>query len=306
MEAKETVLISGGTGLVGTSLCRRLLALGYRVKVLTRTPRPNREVEYCLWDWENGEVERSVVQDVDYIIHLAGENIGQERWTQTRKERLRDSRVKSAECLLRAVESLPRKPKAFITASAIGYYGAITSSKKFKETDAPGADFLGEICVEWENAAHAFEPLGLRTVIVRCGIVLAEKGGALAEMVRPVRLGFGSPIGSGRQYVPWIHLDDVCGIYVQALTDASMKGPYNAVAPEGCTHRKFMKTLSTVLNKPFWFPPIPALFLKMLLGQRAQLLLEGSRVASDRIQGAGYVFKFPSLEGALKELLKKA
>ncbi len=195
------------------------------------------------------------------------------------------------------------KPKAFISASAIGYYGAITAEKVFYETDLPASDFLGETCRLWEQSADKFKNSDTRVVKIRTGVVLAEQGGALSKMIVPVKLGFGSAIGSGKQYMPWIHIDDLCNIYIKAIEDIQMSGAYNAVAPQHTTNVEFTRALASILKKPFWFPAIPAFMLKMIFGEMAEMLLRGSRVSSEKIIKAGYKFKFANLQAALTDLL---
>ena len=284
----ETVLISGGTGLVGSHLSKMLRAKGYEVAVLSRS------------DPESVQA----VETADYIIHLAGANIGARRWTARRKQQILDSRVKTAELILEHVAASKKpKLKAFISASATGYYGAVTTNKIFTEDDPAAPDFLGETCRLWEAAADRFPSLGARTVKIRTGVVLTDRGGALDKMSLPVKMGVGSAIGSGRQYLPWIHIDDLCGIYIKSVEDAGMEGAYNAVAPDHQTNHEFTQTLARVLKRPFWFPPVPAFVMKLLFGQMSDILLEGSRVSSDKIRSEGYQFLFPGLEEALKDLL---
>jgi uncharacterized protein (TIGR01777 family) len=191
------------------------------------------------------------------------------------------------------------------SASAIGYYGTTASDKIFCETDPPANDFPGETCRLREQAADNFEKMGIRTVKIRTGIVLSKQGGVLTKMTIPTKFGIGSAIGSGRQYMPWIHIDDLCRIYVKAIEDTQMDGAYNAVAPDQPTNNDFIRTLAHVLKKPFWAPAIPSLAMKIMFGRMSSLLLEGSRVSSDKIIASGYNFLFPSLESALTDLLVK-
>lgn len=283
----ETVLISGGTGLVGSHLSKKLRAKGYEVAVLSRSDPDSVKA----------------VETADYIIHLAGANIGAGRWTARRKQQILDSRVNTANDIYEQVAaSRHPKLKAFISASATGYYGAVTTDKIFAEDDPAATDFLGKTCRLWEAAAEGFQNLGARTVKIRTGVVLTGRGGALEKMSLPVKMGVGSAIGSGGQYLPWIHIDDLCGIYIKAVEDSGMEGAYNAVAPDHRTNREFTQTLARVLKKPFWFPPVPALAMKLLFGQMSEILLEGSRVSSEKIVREGYSFRFPDLENALKDL----
>ena len=301
----ETVLITGGTGLIGRHLSKKLKEKGFNVILLSRKTKPGNSYSVYSWNPDKNEIEIEAITSVDYIIHLAGAGIGDKRWTKKRRQLILNSRINSAGLLFRKVQESERKPKAFITASAIGYYGAITSEKLFIETDAPGRDFNGEVCRLWEKSADRFEENGIRTVKLRTGIVLSKKYGALSRMAVPVRFGVGSALGSGRQYLPWIHIDDLCNIYIKAIKDSKMTGAYNAVAPEHVSNREFMQTLAKILEKPFFFPAVPSFLLKILFGKMSAIILEGSRVSPGKIISTGYSFVFPNLENALKNLFPK-
>ena len=303
MNSTETVLITGGTGLIGRQLANQLRAKGYRVTLLSRTPKAHAEFTTYGWNHDTGFIDVQAITEADYIFHLAGANLGEKRWTPKRQQEIVDSRVKSGELLYHALKTEKHHVKAFISASAIGYYGAQTTETSFTETDAPATDFLGETCQKWEQVGTQIATLGIRTVLLRTGVVLAPNEGALARLRIPVALGFGSALGSGNQYVPWIHHDDICGMYIEALEDATMHGAYNAVAPTHTTNYELTKTLANVLHKPFWFPRVPAFALRLLLGDMAAMLLEGSRVSCQKISDAGYHFQFPALEEALNTLL---
>jgi len=298
-----TILITGGTGLVGRFLCKKLKDKGYSVAILGRTCQKNGETPTYSWDIDKNEIEKEALEKADYIIHLAGANISESKWTAKRKKLIIDSRVKSAQLIFEKLKENTNQVKAFISASAIGYYGTISTDKIFSETDPPANDFLGETCRQWEQSADRFEELGIRAVKIRTGVVLAKHGGALAKMITPIKLGIGSTIGNGRQYVPWIHIEDLCDIYIKAIEDTQMNGAYNAVAPDHKTNRDFTETLAHVLRKPFWFPNIPAIVMKIIFGKMSVMLLKGSRVSSEKITNAGYKFKFPNLKGALVNLL---
>jgi len=300
----EKVLITGGTGLIGKHLHKKLTEKGYEVLILSRNKSQVNKSTIFYWNPEKEEIDSSAVKKADYIIHLAGANIGEKRWTAKRKQVILDSRVKTAELLLKKINETQAKPKAFISASATGYYGAITSDKTFVETDAPASDFLGKICLKWEQTADKFAETGIRTVKIRTGLVLTSKEGALEKMLLPVKLGFGSPIGSGKQFMPWIHINDLCNIYIKAIEDTKLKGAYNAVAPEYIRNKEFIRILAKVLNKPFWFPNIPSFILKILFGEMSQIVLTGSKVSSDKIIQAGNKFEFSEIESAFEDLLK--
>lgn len=295
----EKVLITGGTGLIGKHLHKKLIEKGYEVLILSRNKNRVNKSTIFYWNPEKEEIDSEAIEKADYIIHLAGANIGEKRWTAKRKQEIVDSRVKTAELLLKTIQENNLKPKAFISASATGYYGAITTDKTFIETDTPANDFLGKTCFEWEKSADKFAETGIRTVKIRTGLVLTKKGGALEKMLLPVKLGVGSPIGSGRQFMPWIHIDDLCNIYIKAIEDTKLKGAYNAVAPEYIRNKEFIRILAKVLNKPFWFPNVPSFVLKILFGEMSQIVLKGSKVSSEKIIKAGYRFEFNELGSAL-------
>jgi len=299
-----TVLITGGNGLIGRHLSRRLQEEGYDVIILSRAGKKMSGISVYTWDWEKAEMELRALDQADYIVHLAGVNIGAKRWTGRRKKEILDSRVKTAQFLYHAVREKNKDLKAFISASATGYYGSVTSDRIHMESDPPANDFLGEVCRKWEQSAQSFTESGIRTVIIRTGVVLTKEGGILSRLTKPVHMGFGSALGSGRQYLPWIHMEDLCGIYIKAIKDVQMKGPYNAVAPEHITNEKFTRTLAYVLKKPFWLPGIPSWLMRLLFGRLSDMLLKGSRVSSERICNAGYSFIFRDLESAFYDLLR--
>jgi uncharacterized protein (TIGR01777 family) len=300
------VLISGGSGLVGSHLCRALKEKGYTVSVLSRSKEKHGKYQTYHWDIDHGSIEEKAIDEADYIIHLAGADIFNKTWTPKQRQEIVDSRVKSAKLLFAAVKTSDNKPKAFISASAIGYYGAFTSEVIFLETDPPGDDFLARTCVLWEEAADNFHEIGIRTIKIRTAIVLAKEGGALEKMKRPTDMGLGAALGSGKQYIPWIHIDDLCNIYIKAIEDINMNGAYNAVAPDVKTNKEFMRTLADTLHKPFTFPNVPKFVLKLILGERAKAILEGSRVSPEKIISAGFKFKFPDLASALKNLFPES
>jgi len=302
----KNVLITGGTGLIGSHLSAFLRHRGYKVSMLSRDASPSGNFPVHYWDPEKREIDAEAISSADYIIHLAGAGIGDKRWTAGRKQEITDSRVKSGELLYETLKKTKKKPVAFISASGIGYYGAMTSEKIFRETDGPADDFIGQVCYHWEQVASGIGELGIRTVVFRTGIVLSPEGGALSRMLPAIRLGAGSPIGSGRQFVPWIHIDDLCNMYIKALEDNNLSGAYNAAAPFHLTNRELMKTIATVMKKPFFFPNIPAFFMKILFGEMADILLEGSRVSTEKILTAGFCFRYNELKGALENLLNQS
>ncbi len=297
-----SVLITGGSGLIGRHLTSMLMGRGYEVMLLSRRRTRESEVPMYVWDWENGKIEVGAIENADYIIHLSGANIGDQRWTKKRKQMIIDSRVKSAELLFEKVKSGGCKPKAFISASAIGYYGASSHDKIYTESDPPANDFLGFTCSQWEKAADRFNVMGSRVVKIRTGVVLTKEGGVLEKMTFPVKMGIGSALGTGKQYLPWIHIDDLCAIYLKALEDNQMSGAYNAVAPDHKTNTEFTRMLAEVLRKPLFFPKVPSVIIKLLFGEMSVTVLKGSRISAEKIIGTGYEFRFTDLNMALEDL----
>ncbi len=298
------VLITGGTGLVGKHLCKRLQEKGYDVAILSRTGKQEAAIPTYTWDPDKKEIEKKAIETADCIIHLAGTNIGDKRWTDKRKHLIIDSRIKTGQLIFSKIKEQNKYLQTFISASAIGYYGTIISDNIFTETYPAANDFLGDTCRKWEQTADRFKELGIRTVKIRSGVVLTRQGGALSKMITPVKMGIGSAIGTGSQYLPWIHIDDLCNIYIKAIEDTRMNGAYNAVAPDHKTNKEFTRTLARVLKKPFWFPNLPAIIMKLMFGKMSGMLLRGSRISADKIKATGYKFLFPDLEIALTDLIK--
>lgn len=300
----ETVLITGGTGLIGRNLIKMLTGNGYAVSILSTSGKKVAGCRTYSWNPASGIIDEKAVADADHIIHLAGANIGAKKWTTTRKKEIVNSRVKSGELLFEAFQKHPGKLKTFITASATGYYGAITSEKIFTEDSSPAGDFLGETCRRWEETADLFKKAGTRTVKIRTGIVLDSNEGALARLLMPMKLHIGSALGTGAQYMPWIHLDDICRIYLKAIEDSTLEGAYNAVAPQHVTNEEFTSTVAQVTGRTLWFPKVPDFALKAMFGEMAAIILEGSRVSSEKIIKAGFSFRFPELKPALENILR--
>ena len=293
------ILITGGSGLIGSHLTRKLKEKGYEPAVLSRKKHSDTDTKTYLWDPGKNEIEKEAIDKAGYIIHLAGANISDKRWTRKRKQKIVDSRVETAKLLFRKISESGTRPRAFISASAVNYYGTLTSDTIFSEDDPPSDDFLGKTCKKWEQSALRFDKQGIRTVIIRTGVVISPEGGALKKMAGPVKLGLGAPIGSGKQYFPWIHIDDLCNIYIKAIEDTKMHGAYNAVAPDHKTNKNVMKTLARVFKKPFWAPNVPSIVMKTIFGNMADVLLKGSRVSADKIKEAGYEFRFTNFKDAV-------
>jgi uncharacterized protein (TIGR01777 family) len=288
------ILITGGTGLVGTRLTQMLVDRNHDVVILSRNPKNKNEFK---WDVSKNYVNTEAFKNVDYIIHLAGAGIADERWNAERKKIIIDSRVKTANLIFKAIKENSISIKGFISASGIGYYGAVTTTTIFKETDTVGNDFLGDVCKKWEDAAHQFSTESIPVTILRTGIVLAKKGGALDKMKTPII----SPLGSGKQYLAWIHIDDLCQMYIQSI-EADLIGIYNAVAPQHQTSITFSKTLADSIKKPYLGIGVPGFMLKILFGELAVILLEGSRISTKKIEKNGFSFRFKTLKKALYNL----
>jgi uncharacterized protein (TIGR01777 family) len=302
------VIVTGGTGFIGSALCRALAGSGHTPVVLSRDPERARRslggsVQAEAWEpGATGDWQR-VVDGADAVINLAGESIAAGRWTERQKALIRSSRVEGTRSLVEAMGRAERRPRVLINSSATGYYGP-RGDQPVSEIDEPGDDFLARVCQEWEREALAAEQLGVRVALVRTGVVLGEGGGALEKMLPPFRLFLGGPFGSGRQGFPWVHLDDVVAIFGWALEQAEVAGPLNATGPQPLTNREFCRALGQVLGRPCW-APVPGLALKLLLGEMADpLLLQGQKVLPLRTEQLGYTFKFRTAEAALRDVLR--
>ncbi len=304
------VFITGGTGLVGNRLIRWLRQRQDEVVVLTRRPEVARQQldPVCVLvegdPMQPGEWQRAV-EPCDAVVHLAGENLFRRRWNPAFKELLRDSRVKGTKHI---VEALARNPKntngsskTLVSASAIGYYGP-HGDEELDENSPPGDDMLARLCVDWEGAARGVQALGVRLAILRIGIVFAKEGGALAQMLTPYRLFAGGPVGSGNQYMSWIHIDDLVGMCLLALDRQEATGPINATAPNPVTNREFARALGRALHRPS-IMRMPRFMLRVMVGEAAEVITTGQRVVPRRARELGYAFKFPEVDGALRDLL---
>ena len=300
---KLKILITGGSGLVGSHLIPLLLSKGYNVSCLTRGSDLFPGINTYKWDPERGIIEPNAIDGIDYIVHLAGANIGEKRWTKERKKEIAGSRVNSAIFLHHLVREKGVKLKAFISASATGYYGSVTSEKIFREEDPPSEDFLGTTCRQWEEAADLFSKSGIRTVKIRTAVVLEKNDSALTKLMRPATYGLVIRTGNGRQFMPWIHFSDLCKIYLKAIEDPDVSGAYNAASPHHVTHNEFMVTLAEILKKPVILPPVPAFIIRAFIGEMADVILNGSRISSEKITKAGYKFVFNNLEDALNDIV---
>jgi len=301
----ETILIAGGTGLIGKYLTIHLQEKGYRVRILSRQKKSELSENSYFWDITSNYIDENALTNVDFIINLSGENIGSKRWTKKRKQEILASRINSTKLLFNKVQQNNLSLKGYLTASAVGYYGAKTTEKIFIESDKAATDFLGSICNEWEAASLLFSNQNIRTVQIRTGIVLSRNGGVLQKMTQPIKMGFGSILGNGQQYVPWIHIVDLCRLYEFALCNTNLLSAYNAVAPEHVTHKDLTYTLAARFHKKIWLPKLPAFLMKILLGNMSDLVLYGSRISSQKIKEAGFKYRFPTIDKALTEIFDK-
>ncbi|HEY0984065.1 MULTISPECIES: TIGR01777 family oxidoreductase [unclassified Schlesneria] len=294
------VLVSGATGLVGSELVPSLTSQGHEVLRLTR--RQAEEAHDIRWDPTRKELPKGRLEGTDVVIHLAGENLSQKRWSPQFKQTLRSSRIDATRFLCETLAQLKSPPKTLIAASAVGYYGD-RGRDLLNETSPPGTGFLADLCKEWEAACEPARAEGIRVVNLRFGVILSPKGGALAKMLTPFKLGGGGVIGSGNQYWSWIAIEDVVGAIQHCMTHEKISGPVNVTAPSPATNYDFTKTLGSVLNRPT-IVPMPAFVARTVLGEMAdELLLSSARVMPNRLSETGYRFAYPSLEPALKHAL---
>lgn len=292
------IAVSGSTGFIGTQLVSLLTANGHTIKKLVRSGSASGDS--IAWN-PDGQMDKTSLEGMDVVVHLAGENISQ-RWNAERKKQIRDSRVKGTRALSEALASLQNPPKALVCASAIGYYGN-RGNTLLTEESSPGQGFLAEVCREWEEACKPAAEKGIRVVNLRIGVVLHPSGGALQKMLLPFKLGAGGVVGSGKQYWSWVALEDVVGALHHAIVQESLQGPVNAVSPNPVTNEEFTKTLGHVLHRPTIFP-LPAFAARIALGEMADdLLLSSARIHPAKLIASTYQFQYPDLDGALRHML---
>ncbi|MBK6265540.1 TIGR01777 family oxidoreductase [Marivirga sp. S37H4] len=297
----DKILISGGSGLIGMELSKLLMENGFEVAHLTRSKEANFPYKQFEWDIPAQKIEEEAMEFADAVIHLAGASVADKRWTDKRKKQIIKSRTESASLLRKAIERQGRKIQYFIGASGVNYYGVDTGDQLMTEEDPAGESFLPNVCKKWEQATDEIAALGIKTAKVRIGVVLAEKGGALSQLEQPIKLGVGAPLGSGKQFMSWIHINDLCGIFLHMLKNKPA-GTFNAVAPNPVTNEELTKAVARELNKPLWLPNIPPFAMKLLLGEMAAMILGGVKASSGKIEEAKYSFKFDNIELALKEI----
>lgn len=301
-----TVLITGGTGLIGSAITDKLLEKGYQVIILTRSARNSSrpQLRYAQWDLEKGTMDDWAIREADAIIHLAGAGVADRRWTQKRKQEIRDSRVNAGRLLVKKLQEIPNTVSVFLSASAIGWYGPdpqIPNPRPFTEEQPAAGDFLGTTCQAWEESVKPAAAMGKRLVILRTGIVFSDKGGALKEFRQPVKWGIAPILGTGKQVMSWIHIDDLVRIYLFAMENSELSGIYNAVGPGPSSNREIILRIAHRL-KGKWYIPIrvPAGLLKLVLGEMSIEVLKSATVSSRKIENAGFVFHYQTLPSAVE------
>jgi uncharacterized protein (TIGR01777 family) len=309
MDKMETILITGGTGMIGTALTKALTGMGHHVVILTRNAKDKKAtpaLSYAAWDPEKQTIEEAAVKKAGHIIHLAGANVAGKRWSEKRKKEIIDSRVKSGELIVKALKNIPNQVKTVISSSAIGYYGPdpqIPNPHPFTEENKPANDFLGTVVQQWEAAISPVTGLDKRLVILRTGIVLSKEGGAYAEFVKPLKFGIASVLGKGTQIVSWIHIDDLVRMYIDAIENENRQGIYNAVAPAPVSNRDLILEIARQRNKIYAAGKVPGFVLKAMLGEMSVEVLKSATVSAAKMENEGFVFFFPSIQTAIRKLV---
>ncbi len=302
----KTVLITGATGLIGRHLVKMLLDQGYFIHTLSRNKRDDVPgIKSFIWDVDKGKIDEQCIENVEVIFHLAGESIAGRAWTKERKKQIIGSRTKSIELLYKLIEDKrPSQIKTIVSASAVGYYGD-RNDELLTEESPPGNDFMAKTCIQWEAAVDKGRMPGLRIVKLRTGIVLSDEGGALPALAGLVKAGFGAALGSGRQWVPWIHLSDAIRMYRYVLENEQADGAYNQAAPAPVTNQEMTEILAEVLKKPLWLPGVPSFLLRLILGEKKAVVLSSTRTTSAKITELGFRFQYSSLKEALTDIYDK-
>ena len=294
------ILITGASGLVGKRLTALLGDQGHEVVHLGRSRREGTTRSFT-WDIEKGEIETGVFDGVDGIVHLAGAGVAESRWTKKRKQEILESRTKSTLLLCQELEKVEHQIQSVVAASAVGYYGWDTGDEVCYEGSNHGTGFLADVVIDWEKETSGFRDLGIKTTQLRIGIVLDKNGGALEKMVGPIKMGIGSPLGPGDQWMSWIHIDDLCRMIIHSLEN-HLDGAYNAVGPNPLTNKALTKAIAKALDKPLFMPNVPAFVLRIVLGEMASMVIGGNRASADKIKETGFEFQFPQLDEALKDI----
>jgi uncharacterized protein (TIGR01777 family) len=301
MSTNKSILITGGSGLLGKHLTEELLTQGYLVNHLSRSKGKNPRVKTFLWDVAKGQIDEHCIDGVDTIIHLAGAAIADKRWTDERKREIIESRTKSIGLVYGLMRAKANRVHSVISASGVGYYSD-RGDVLLTEESAPAHDFIGSCCIDWEQAVDAGKEFGVRILKFRTGVVLSLHGGALPQLAMPVKIGIGSPLGKGNQWLPWIHHRDVLDMYMLGIADENLKGVYNMAAPQPVTNTEMTRAVAKQLHRPLWAPKVPAFLIKLLFGEMATLVLGSTRTSAQKITDAGFQFKYPDIASALKEI----
>lgn len=297
------ILITGGTGLIGKHLSRYLTGKGHDIVLLSRNPsKVKSKYKVYKWNLEEGIIDEKAFENLDHIVHLAGAGIADKRWTEARKKEIIESRIKSSALIHSYIIKLKVNLKSFVGASAVGYYGAQTSDGIFREEDLAASDFLGSVCNRWEESYEPIKQLGIHTTVIRIGNVLAKDGGAYPRIAAPFYFGLGFALGNGKQFMPWIHINDLVKVFDAAIFKNLPNNVYNAVASEHVTNLQYSQQLAKSLNKPFFMPKVPAFILKIVLGEMACIVLQGSRVSNQKLLDNQFRFEFTQLKAALNQL----
>jgi len=301
----KTILIGGGTGLVGIRLSEMLSQKGYNVLHLSRKKNLNKKFPAYQWDLKNGTIDDEVIQKADVVINLAGAGIADARWTKNRKKLIIDSRVDSTLLLKNTFEKAGKKLEAFISAAAIGYYGD-RGEEMLTEDSEPGSEgFLAESCIAWEKALDEVKNTGWRTARIRIGIVLSTKGGALEKIILPVKFRIGGYFGDGQQWYSWIHIDDLCRMFIHILENENLSGTFNGTSPNPERNKPFTQNIGVAIGKPPIMAPGPEFVMRIALGEMADTIFSSTLVSSEKIEKTGFEFKFPELIGSVQDLVKR-
>ena len=301
----ETVIITGGTGLIGTALTSLLTSKGYKVIILSRKKHAAKgNVSYALWDLKTSYIDPGAISSADHIIHLAGAGVADKRWTKKRKKEIVGSRVNSSRLIVNALSQIDNKVKSVVSASAMGWYGPDKKNgRPFIETDLPSDDFLGATCKLWEESMQPIARTGKRLVYIRTGIVFSNKGGAFKEFLKPFKAGVAAILGPGKQVISWIHIDDLCRIYLSALENYNLTGPYNASAPDTISNKQLMLKIGRVRGRPYIPVHVPEFVLKLVLGEMSIEILKSATMDDSKIRKTGFNFIYPTVDAALNDLI---
>lgn len=301
----KTILVTGGTGLIGKALAKVLKTQGYKLILLSRGNElpPDYDAVYR-WDATNRSFDYAALEGVTDVIHLAGAGIADKRWTDGRKNEIIQSRIAPLQAIREGLAVRNQKIDTLVSGSAVGWYGSGTDSLLHVENESAASDFMGQTCKLWEDAANAFSDCAHRIVKIRTGVVLDSGAGAFPSLLRAVKLGLGAPLGTGLQQIPWIHRDDIVAVFRTALENVSYAGPVNATATQNCSNSNFTKVLCRETHRPFWPISVPSFFLSVLFGEMADVVLQGSRISNEKLRGLGFNFMYTELSDAIRDLLK--